>query len=130
MSQSDQAWSKVAGQLGTVGSLFKYHYQAQGSDARPEPASQEEVKDALRVLGESAVAALGTVGDVVKDPEVKVEVREAAGLFLDALGLSISELGADLSKRSGVRESVSRLSSEAAVESSVSEEQDVQEEGE
>jgi hypothetical protein len=84
----------------------------------------------LRVLSESAVAALGTVGDDLKDPEVKVEVGEAAGLILDALGLSVSELGVDLSKRTGARESVSRLSSEAAVESSDSEEQDVQEEGE
>jgi hypothetical protein len=129
MSQSDQAWSKVAEQLGTVGSLFKYHYQAQESDARPEPASQEEVKDALRTLGESTLAALGTVGDALKDPEVKVEVRETAGLFLDALGLSVSELGADLSKRTGARESVSRLLAEAAVQPSASDEQDDQKEG-
>jgi hypothetical protein len=130
MSQSDQAWSKVAEQLGTVGSMVKYHYHAQESDARPEPASQEEVKDALRILGESTLAALGTVGDALKDPEVKVEVRETAGLFLDALGLSVSELGADLSKRTGARESVSRLLAEAAVQPSASEEQDDQEEGE
>jgi hypothetical protein len=130
MSQPDQAWSEVAEQLRTIGSMLKCHYQAQESDARPEPASQEEVKDALRVLGESAVAALGTVGDAVKDLEVKVEVREATGLFLDALGLSVSGLGVDLSKRTRTRESVSRLSSEAAVQSSDSEEQDVQEEGE
>jgi hypothetical protein len=130
MSQSDQAWSEVAEHLRTVGSMFKYHYQAQESDARPEPASQEEVKDALRVLGESAVAALGTVGDALKDPGVKVEVREAAGLFFDALGLTVSELGADLSKRASTREYGSRLSSDSAVQSSDSEEQDVQEEGE
>lgn len=128
MSQSDQAWNEVAEQLRTVGSMLKSHYRAQETDSRPDPPSQEEVKDTLRILGESATAALGTIGDVLKDPAVRVEVRETAGLFFDALGGSLSELGADLSTRTATAESAGRPSSEAAVQSSDPEEQDVEEE--
>ena len=125
MSQSHQAWREVAVQLRTVGSVFKSHYRAQETDSRPEPPSQEELKDTLRSLGESATAALGTIGDVLKDPAVGVEVRETAGLFFDALGRSLSELGAGLSNRTVIRESVGRPSSEAAAQSSDPEEEDV-----
>lgn len=128
MSQSDQAWKEVAEQLGKVGSMLKSHYRAQETDSRPEPPSQTEVKDTLRILGESATAALGTIGDALKDPAVGVEVRETAGLFFDALGRSISEIGSDLSSRTATRESDGGPTSDAAVQSSEQEEQDVEDE--
>lgn len=103
MNQSQDAWVEVGEHLKTLGSKLKYHYQAQQGQERPEPASREEVKDALKTLSESVTAAFGTIGDAVTDPEVAAEARETAGLFLEALGASFSELGADVSKR-GERE--------------------------
>lgn len=82
----------------------------------------------MRILGQSATAAFGTIGDVVKDPGVGVEVQETAGLFFDALGVSFSELGAELSSRTATGDSDGGQSSEAAVQSSDPEEQDVEDE--
>ena len=117
-------------QLRAVGLLFKFHYQTQETDSTPEPASRSEVNDALTTLGESSLAAVGTIGDVFKDPGVRAEVRETAGLFFDALGVSFSELGADLSKRTETVEPVGRPSSEVSGESSDAGERHVAEEEE
>lgn len=99
MNQSQDAWVEVGEHLKSLGSKLKSHYQAQQGQERPEPASREEVRDALKTLGESVTAAFGTIGDAVTDPDVTAEARQTAGLFLEALGASFSELGADVSKR-------------------------------
>jgi len=99
MSQSHDAWVEVGEHLKTLGATLKRHYQEQQVSQRPETASREEVKDAIKTLSDSVAAAFGTIGDAVTDPEVTAEARETAGVFLEALGASFSELGADVSKR-------------------------------
>ncbi|GMQ93048.1 MAG: hypothetical protein BMS9Abin12_0525 [Acidimicrobiia bacterium] len=99
MDQSDEAWSDVVEQVKKLGSMFKYHYQAQESDEGAEAASKDDVKDALRTLGESISAAFATVGDAVKDPEVQEEARQTAVSFFTALGTTFSGLADDISKR-------------------------------
>jgi hypothetical protein len=99
MGQSDEAWSEVGEQLKTLGSMFKNHYQAQEDVSVVEVVSEDEVKDALRVLGESVKAAFSTVGDAFTDPEIHTEARQTAGAFFDALGVTFSELGRDISNR-------------------------------
>jgi hypothetical protein len=99
MNQSQDAWVEVGDHLKSLGSRLKSHYQAQQGQERPEPTSRQEVKDARKTLGESVTATFGTIGDAVSDPAVTAEARETAGLFLEALGASFSELGADVSRR-------------------------------
>jgi hypothetical protein len=99
MGQSDEAWNDVGEQLKALGMMFKSHYQAYEGEDITEVVSEDEVKDALRTLGESAKAAFGTIGDAFTDPEIREEARQTAGSFFDALGVTFSELGADISTR-------------------------------
>ena len=99
MGQSEEAWNEVGEQFKNLGSMLKVHYLAQEGGDRIEVVSDDEVKDALRTLGESLKAAFATVGDAVADPEVRDEARQTAGSFFDALGATFSDLGHDLSKR-------------------------------
>jgi hypothetical protein len=98
MGQSDEAWSNAVEQLKTLGSMFRYHYQAQEGEEGAAVASEDEVKDALRTLGESISAAFATVGDAFNDPEVREGARQTVGSFFDALGATFSDLGDDISK--------------------------------
>jgi hypothetical protein len=98
MGQSDEAWNDVGEQLKTLGTMFKDHYQAYEGEDLTEVVSEDEVKDALRTLGESVRAAFGSIGDAFADPDVRVEARQTAGSFFDALGATFSELGTDISK--------------------------------
>jgi len=98
MGQSEEAWNEVGEQFKSLGSMFKVHYMAQEDGDRIEVVSDDEVKDALRTLGESLKAAFATVGDAIADPEVRDEARQTAGSFFDALGATFSDLGHDISK--------------------------------
>lgn len=97
MDQSDRAWNNVGEQLMTLGMMVKSHYQAYEGEDFTEVVSDAEVKDAIRTLGESVKAAFSTVGDAVADAEIRDEARQTAGSFFNALGVTFSELGADIS---------------------------------
>ena len=97
MSQSSEAWTEVAEQISALGSTLKDHYAAQDVAPRDEPVTQDEVREALRTLGDAATAALGTVGEALKDPTINAEIKATAGSFVNAVGISVSELGADIS---------------------------------
>jgi len=114
VSQSDEAWGEVVEQVKKLGSMFAYHYQAQEGETNAEVVSNDEVKDALLTLGESFKAAIGTVGDAIKDPEVQDEARQTAASFFDALGATFSELGDDISRRHQVDDSPDPESAEEA----------------
>lgn len=103
MVQSEEAWNEVGEQFKSLGSMFKVHYLAQQNGDRIDVLSDDEVKDALRILGESLKAAFATVGDAFVDPEVRDEARQTAGSVFDALGATFSNLGHDISKRSESR---------------------------
>ena len=99
MGQSDDAWSDVGEQLKTLGSMFKDHYQNQEGEVHVDVVSDDEVKEALRTLGDSVKTAFASIGDVIADQEIRTEARQTAGSFFDALGATFSELGADISKK-------------------------------
>ncbi len=121
MSQSDEAWNDVVEQVKKLGSMVAHHYQAQEGEAGTEPASKDEVKDALLTLGESVKAAFATVGDAIKNPEVQEEARQTAGAFFAALGRTFSELGDDISRRREKEDSRSAPSPEDAAPPDASE---------
>ena len=99
MGQSDEAWNDVGEQLKTLGSMFKVHYQNYEGEDITEVVSDDEVKDALRTLGESVKAAFASIGDAFADAEIRDEARQTAGSFFDALGATFSDLGHDISRR-------------------------------
>ncbi|MGI9584479.1 MAG: hypothetical protein ACR2N7_02700 [Acidimicrobiia bacterium] len=117
MGHSDQAWSAVAEQLKAVGSRFKVQYHEHETNPGPAHASQEEVKDAFKTLGDSSMAALGTFGTFAKDPETHADLRKTTELVLDALAASFSDLASDLSKGSGSEESGRSSPSDTVAES-------------
>ncbi len=121
MGQSDEAWNNVSEQLRTLGKMFKDHYQAYEGEDLTEVVSEDEVKDALRTLGESVKAAFGTIGDAFTDPEIHEEAKVTAGSFFDALGVTFSELGADISKSRETDDPPSQPFSDEAVAPDVAE---------
>ena len=99
MSQTDEAWTDVGEQLKKLGSALKQHYEAQESDETAEPVSQDDVKQAIRTLGNSIKASLGAVGDAATDPDLHDVARQTVGSFFEAIGVTFSEVGSEISKR-------------------------------
>ncbi|HSR44932.1 MAG TPA: hypothetical protein VLT15_06850 [Acidimicrobiia bacterium] len=98
MSQSDETWNEVGDGFKKLGSMFKQHYESQAGKDDSESVSEEEVKDAIRTIGENLKTAFATVGDAAKDPEVQAEVKQTAKSFIDALGATFADLGDEISK--------------------------------
>jgi hypothetical protein len=96
MSQTDDAWTDVADQLRSLGTTVKSRYDALAGVSSTESVSDDEVRDALSVLGKSLSAAIGAVGVSFRDPEVTSEVKETAASFFGALGVSFSEIAAGI----------------------------------
>jgi hypothetical protein len=101
MSQSDNTWNNVGEQLEKLGSVFRHHYEARENEEGGEVISDDEIKEAMRTLGESIKTAFGAVGDAVTDPDLQDAARQTVGSFFEALGATFSELGSEISGRPG-----------------------------
>lgn len=100
MGHSDETWNDVGEQFKKLGTILKHHYQTQELPDVVGAASDDEVKEAVRVLGETVKAVIATVGDAVADPGVRDEARETAAVFFGALGATFADLADDISTRS------------------------------
>lgn len=98
MSRSDEAWEDVGEQFKKLGAMFRDHYEAQRSDELSE-ADELEVNEAVRSFSDNMRSAVSALIEALTDSELHGEARQTAGSFLEALGTTFGELGADLRSR-------------------------------
>ena len=99
MSSSEEAWTEVAEHLRTLGSVVMARASDDATDegrAASVP-SDDEFKEAVRVIGERASAAFGSLAESIHDPDIRAETKETKSAILHALSVSFSELGGQLS---------------------------------
>lgn len=99
----EAAWNRVNEQFGALADRVKQHYQTQDEAAPTATEASDSVRDALRTLGDAADRLASTVGDAVRDPDVKSNARLAANSLVDAIGLTLSQIGGDLRARTDRR---------------------------
>ncbi len=97
MSDVEESWQTVAGEFRNLGYAFRDHYRAT-KDHGDEVPSDEEVRNALHTVTEAVDTALTSVGRAIRDPEVQQGAKEAAKSFVDALGVSFSQMGEALDR--------------------------------
>lgn len=90
---ADDPWDDVAARWSRIAEGIREHYRQVADGEGP---SEGEVKDALRTLGDAGRRMIDSVGDVLRDPDVREQVRGAAAAFVNALGDTFSELGEEL----------------------------------
>ncbi len=91
MSQAEE-WRRVGDQMGSLADRFKAHYR----ETEQDEDTGEEVRSALRGLGEALDRVFTSMGRTLRDPEVRAEAKETAGSLASALGATFSELGDEL----------------------------------
>jgi hypothetical protein len=103
----DAAWSQVSEQFATLSDRLRRRYEesdvasdvAREGGADERAAGRESVQDALRTLSDAAERLVATVGSAVRDAEVQADAKRAASSLVDALGLTFSQVGADIRRR-------------------------------
>jgi hypothetical protein len=93
----DDPWDHLGDQFNALRHRLADTYRRQAGDKGP---SEDEVKDAFSTLGKAWNRVAGAIGNVVKDEEVRQNVKQAATGFFEALGSAFSDLGAEL-RRNG-----------------------------
>jgi hypothetical protein len=90
---TDDPWDDVAARWAKIADGIREHYREVSGGEGP---SEGEVKDALRTLGDAGRRMVDSVGDALRDPQVREQVRSAAAAFVNALGDTFSDLGDEL----------------------------------
>jgi len=80
-------------QLASLGRKLRDTYQQSMTESPPD---QEEIKAALRTLGNAWEKVVQAVGTAARDEEVKANMKNAATGFFEAVGTAFSELGAEI----------------------------------
>jgi hypothetical protein len=100
MKTSDD-WRKVGDQFAVIGERFKEHYEKTESSDPEEDASVDEVRSALRTLGDALDNVFTAVGQAFRDPAIRSEAKEAAGAIATALGATFNELSDEVRRLVG-----------------------------
>ena len=89
-------WADVADGLSALGRTIKERYQGDAAPKAPNAAAAG-LDDALRDAIERFVAAGREIGqraaDVVRDPEINAQARQAASRLDDALSATVDAIG-------------------------------------
>ena len=100
MKTSDD-WRKVGDQFAVIGERFKEHYEKTESSDPEEDASVDEVRSALRTLGDALDHVFTAVGEAFRDPALRTEAKEAAGAIATALGATFNDLSEEVRRLVG-----------------------------
>ncbi|MDQ3537299.1 MAG: hypothetical protein M3415_00645 [Actinomycetota bacterium] len=99
MERSEAAWQRVGEQFSALGEGFKRHQQSVDSEAAAN--QEQDARDALRALADAVDRMATSVGNALRDPDVKRDAKYATNALLEALGTSFSQLGGELRQRVG-----------------------------
>ena len=92
---TEDPWDNVGLEFKKLGGRLRDAYGRAADGAGP---TEEEVRDAFAVLARAWSQVAGSVGEALKDPEVRDILRSAASSLATALGSTISDLGTELAR--------------------------------
>lgn len=91
-------WDTFHDKLGGLGDRLKSTYRRVADEDGP---SEEEIRQALTTLAGAWSTVADSIGDALRDPDVRQRLKEAASSFATAVGRTISELGVELRESNG-----------------------------
>ena len=96
-SRSRQAWSQFGDAFGDIGRQFHQDYE-HVTEAASEGTekSQQSIERAVKAILTAIEDTGRTIGESLRDPNVRKETEEAGAALLRAVGVSLSALGETL----------------------------------
>ena len=92
VSKSKAAWNEVGDKFSNLGDGFKSQYHSEDE----EKPSGEAVKQAFEAVTESLEGFFSSLGSALKDEKVQQEAKSAASAVIDALGVTVEDVGVEL----------------------------------
>jgi len=94
MTPAQDSWREVGQILDGLGLKLKVHFEKAQSELEGE-----RVRDAVEAAGAGVQQAFDALGEAVRDPAIKDDVRKAAASLSDAVSNTFAEIGAQFRGR-------------------------------
>jgi hypothetical protein len=95
MSDAKQKWDEVGERFGELGRHLKERYDSQSAFGDDE---KTKVNDALHQIGESLDAGFTALGDSLRDPAMRSDLKDAGAAIADALSSTFKDVADELKK--------------------------------
>jgi phage-related minor tail protein len=96
MAEAKDKWDEVGDRFGEIGRHLKDRFDANaafGSDER------DKVNDALRQLGDALDAGFTTIGETLRDPSMRDEMKSAGSSIADAIAATLRDASDAIKRR-------------------------------
>jgi len=96
MAEAKQKWDEVGERFGDVGRMIRDRFDANAAFGDGE---REKVDDALRQLRDALDAGFTTLGDTLRDPAMRDELKSAGASIADAIAATMRDVSDAIKRR-------------------------------
>jgi hypothetical protein len=89
MAEAKERWDEVAERFTELGRTLKDRFDANAAFGADE---RDKVNDALRQLGDALDAGFTTIGDTLRDPAMRDEMKHAGTSIADAIKATMRDI--------------------------------------
>lgn len=96
MAEAKDKWDEVGERFSDLGRQLKERFDANAAFGADE---RDKVNDALRQLGDALDAGFTTIGDTLRDPAIRDEMRTAGSSIADAIAATMRDVSDAIKRR-------------------------------
>jgi hypothetical protein len=96
MAEAKDKWDDVGERFGEIGRHLKDRFDANAAFGADE---RDKVNDALRHLGDALDAGFTTIGETLRDPAMRDELKTAGSSIADAIGATLRDVSDAIKRR-------------------------------
>ena len=101
-NDAKDAWNEVGERFSSWGRLVADRYkEAETTTVESAREAQHKLEESARELTEQLNRAFTAVGDTLRDPKAKENLKEAVRALGDAVSVTVAETGDEIRKRIG-----------------------------
>ena len=89
MTEAKEKWDEVGDRFSDLGRRMKERFDANAAYGAEE---RDKVNDALRQLGDSLDAGFTTIGDTLRDPAMRDEMKSAGASIAEAIAATLRDV--------------------------------------
>jgi hypothetical protein len=96
MADAKEKWTEVGERFGELGRALKDRFDANAAFGAEE---RDQVSEALRRLGDALDAGFTTIGDTLRDPAMRDEMKNAGSSIADAIAATVRDASDSFKRR-------------------------------
>jgi hypothetical protein len=102
MADAKSAWDEVGNRFSDIAERVKEQFDARAAFGAPD---SQKVDDAVRTLVRAVDNAFTAIGETMRDPSTRDEVKQAASAMGDAIAVTFNEVASQIKNLGGRKES-------------------------